>query len=469
VRTATLLCLTFVAALAAGAVVGMRRVLPRFPIAVGVSIDGHRVPTDTQDLGNWVNALRSHANDYQAHFRNGVTYFDSPFESAGITVDVDATLRSAKRVAHEGTFWQRLVAAERARRSGVDLPIVWAVDRARAKALLATFARDLAVLPVDAQLDLTAHKRVADQDGRILDIEASLEELVRARHEDQELVELITRRAPAKVRLEDLARVDIEHVLSAYETSFVTFGTGAARATNIRTAAGHLDGTILRPGDVFSFNDVVGPRTRERGFVMAPEIQADELKLGYGGGTCQLSSTLHVASLFGALEVVERQAHSRPSSYTQVGLDATVIFPRADLKIRNPFPYPVIVHAFLPRPTSVRVEILGGKPVAKVDYAYGVANPEDYDRRVEVKPTLKPGEFVLHQKGTRGFEATSVVTIHYFDGHTEERHYVSGYRPAPEIFWVAPGYDPAELPPLSEDADHPQGLLDSGASRGPRI
>ena len=176
-------------------------------------------------------------------------------------------------------------------------------------------------------------------------------------------------------------------------------------------------------------------------------IQGDELKDGYGGGTCQVSSTLHVAALFATLEVVERQSHSRPSSYTQVGLDATVSFPLADLKLRNVLPYPIMIHAFLPRPSAVRVEILGGKPIAKVEYTYGVANPEDYDRRVEVKSSLRPGQRVLHQKGIRGFDVTSLVRIHYFDGRTEERHYFSGYRPAPKMSgWLQimtfPSYPP---------------------------
>jgi vancomycin resistance protein YoaR len=207
---------------------------------------------------------------------------------------------------------------------------------------------------------------------------------------------------------------------------------------------------------MMSFNDVVGPRTRERGFALAPEILGDEMQMGYGGGTCQASSTLHVAALFGALEIVERQAHSRPSSYTQMGLDATVSYPRSDLKIRNPLPYPVLIHAFLPRPSAVRVEILGGDPVARVEYAYAVTDAEDFVRRVDVKQELAPGQRLLHQRGIRGFEVVSLVKLHYLDGREDQRQYASGYRPTPEIYWVAPGYDPDELPPLPEHAKRPE-------------
>jgi hypothetical protein len=186
--------------------------------------------------------------------------------------------------------------------------------------------------------------------------------------------------------------------------------------------------------------------------VMAPEIQGDELQMGYGGGTCQVSSTLYAAALFGALDAFERQSHSRPSSYTKLGLDATVSYPLADLKFKNTLPYPIMIHAYLPRPNAVRVELLGGAPVAKVEYTYGVGATEDFLRRVTVKPSLRPGTRVLHQKGIRGFDVTSVVKVNYLSGHSVERRYFSGYRPAPEIYWIAPGYDTSELPPLPEHA-----------------
>ena len=329
---------------------------------------------------------------------------------------------------------------------------MWTLDEQKARALLATFAPSVAKDPVDAQIDLTKHTRTLDEPGRVLDVDASLARLRAGAHEDGEMIDLVTHRVSAKITLDQLTPVNIEKVVSAYETTFSLYGTGAGRAVNIRNAAAHLDGLVLSPGQTLSFNDVVGPRTRERGFVLAPEIQGDELKPGYGGGTCQASSTLHAAAVFGALDVIERVAHSRPSSYTQMGLDATVSYPLTDLKIRNAMRYPVLIHAFFPRPNALRIEILGGDPVAKVDYVYGVGSTEDFVRRVDVKDDLKAGQRVLHQKGIQGFDVTSVVRIHYFDGRQDERHYSSEYRPTPEIYWVAPGYDVAALPPLPEHA-----------------
>ena len=77
---------------------------------------------------------------------------------------------------------------------------------------------------------------------------------------------------------------------------------------------------------------------------------------------------------FGAMRIAERWAHGRPSGYTRMGLDATVSYPSKDLRFVNSLPYPVILHVFVPKTGLVRAEVLGGTPVAKVEYRYGMAS-----------------------------------------------------------------------------------------------
>jgi vancomycin resistance protein YoaR len=444
--------------LACGSAV-LHRYWPRSPVAEGVTIDERRVPAGLPESKEWLAAKRDEARARVVHFRAGIRMFDATFEAAGIDLDTDAALEAAKQVAHRGAIWRRLREAARARRGEVDIAPVWTLDAQRARALLASYAPELWRAPVDARVDLTKHERVPEEFGSELDVEASLAKLRDAKHEDEEVIELVARTVGAKVTLNELTNVNIEKLVSAYETTFSLFGSGAGRATNIRKAVSFIDGIVLSPGQTLSFNGTVGPRTRDRGFAMAPEIQGDELQLGYGGGTCQASTTLYAAAVFGALDILERQAHSRPSNYTKMGLDATVSYPLTDLKIRNPLPFPILIHAFLPSPNTVRVEILGGDPVARVEYLYGVSSTEDFVRRVQVKSNLSAGQRVLHQKGIMGYDVTSVVRVHYYDGREDERHYFSGYRPTPEIYWVAPGYDLAALPPLPE---HAKGVEDVG-------
>jgi hypothetical protein len=168
-----------------------------------------------------------------------------------------------------------------------------------------------------------------------------------------------------------------------------------------------------------------------------------------------------MAALFGAMDIVERKSHSRPSSYAKLGLDATVSYPTVDLKIKNPFSFPVMIHVAHPKPGTLRVEILGGDSPADVSYTFGIGSTEDFVRRITVKPHLKPGTRVRHQKGSPGYDVSSLVTIKWKNGATEERRFFSGYRPAPEIYWVAPNYDVAELPPLPDRAKGVEGQLAS--------
>ena len=138
------------------------------------------------------------------------------------------------------------------------------------------------------------------------------------------------------------------------------------------------------------------------------------------------------------MDIVSRRSHSRPSSYTKLGLDATVAYPRVDLQLRNPFPFTLVVHAHTPEPGLLKVELLGGEAVKEVKYSYGISSIESYVRRISVKKFLKAGRKFRKQKGTRGMDVHSTVTIHYKSGKVLTKRYYSGYRATPEVYWVAP-------------------------------
>jgi vancomycin resistance protein YoaR len=457
---------TTIAVLALGAVagvgsgVGAHLTLPTGPVTRGVFIGERRAP-ERGSLPEWLGARAEELRARRVFFSTGERRFESTLGEAGIEIDIAATLAQATEVGHRGGPLRRLKEARAARRGEVDVPLVWRFDRDRARRLLEGWAASLHRAPVDARLDMATRTKIAEVAGQDLDIDASLDELEKAAHEDEETVPLITWRIPAKLTVAELTKVDVGRVLAEYHTDFATYGSGAGRTINIKNAAAKIDGVVIPPGEVFSFNAVVGERSLDNGFTWAPEIMGDETTPGVGGGTCQVSSTLHVAALYGALEVVERQSHSRPSAYTKMGLDATVSYPDVDLKLRNNLPFPIMIHASIPEPDAqltkikharVKVELLGADPVATVSYRYGIGRVEDFTRRIYTKNHLRPGKRLRHQKGSRGYDITSWATIHYFDGRVEERSWYSGYRPAPEVYWVAPGYDQAELPELPAHA-----------------
>jgi vancomycin resistance protein YoaR len=119
----------------------------------------------------------------------------------------------------------------------------------------------------------------------------------------------------------------------------------SAQRTNIAIAASAIDGTVLRPGETFSFNTVVGPRTHRRGYSKAPSYLGEESPSSFGGGVCVLSSTLYRLALTSNLDIKERTAHTRTVTSVESGYDAAVWYPGTDLKFANSFNYPVRIHA----------------------------------------------------------------------------------------------------------------------------
>lgn len=136
----------------------------------------------------------------------------------------------------------------------------------------------------------------------------------------------------------------------AYNTSTIgrystPYQTKIPREINLQLACQFINGTVLQPGQLFSYNAVVGPRSTERGFQVAPIYSGGKVASGVGGGICQISSTLYVAMMIAGIPATEHHFHSLPVHYLKSNLDATVSWGTADLKFINPYDYPIVITA----------------------------------------------------------------------------------------------------------------------------
>lgn len=179
----------------------------------------------------------------------------------------------------------------------------------------------------------------------------------------------------AKIKGDSLKSVNSK--IASFSTDFTS--SSYPRATNVRVATKSINGTILMPGDVFSFNDIVGQRTKARGYQEAGVIVNQKLEKGLGGGVCQVSSTLYNAILKANLKTTERVHHTFPSHYVKKGLDATVDFGNIDLKFKNTFDYPIYIEGY----TS-------NKQLFFNIYANSVLNKRSYDITTEVYSQIEP-------------------------------------------------------------------------------
>ena len=201
--------------------------------------------------------------------------------------------------------------------------------------------------PRNARLRAGSEAPLPEQVGLRLDVDASMLAIQSAIERGQSEVLLVAERVRPRLLAAQLEQVDRATVLGSFDTPYDLSRRSQARTFNLRLAASRLDGTVLMPGEVFDFNQVVGPRDEANGYQVAPVIAQGELVDGIGGGTCQISGTLHAAALFAGLDVVDRTPHTRPSSYIKLGLDAAVVYPTINLALRNPYDFPVVIREWL--------------------------------------------------------------------------------------------------------------------------
>lgn len=161
------------------------------------------------------------------------------------------------------------------------------------------------------------------------------------------------------------------------------------RISNIQLACSKIEGTILYPGDVFSYNEALGERTEEAGFKMAGAYSNGEVVEELGGGICQVSSTLYSAMLYAyRVNTVQRVPHYFPVDYLEKGYDATVSWPKPDFKFRNDTDYPIkIVTHCNAEEKSLTIEIMG----TNLDGTYIQLTKDTYSYNNEKYPWIMEG------------------------------------------------------------------------------
>lgn len=138
----------------------------------------------------------------------------------------------------------------------------------------------------------------------------------------------------------NLNKIGIDCLISSCSTKY---REGQDRTVNIKTAAGRLNGLIIQPGQVFSYDTAILPRTAENGYGMGDIISGDKHVKAIGGGICQVSSTLNNCVLKAGIVPLERHNHSQRVMYLPSGLDATVTAGRMDYRFVNTLAYPIYV------------------------------------------------------------------------------------------------------------------------------
>ena len=274
----------------------------------GVSVGGLTVGEAEKKVAA---ALQDRQSKPIARLQYADQHWDVAWDAVAGKPDAGALVQQAYEVGRAGNLFQRLRDQFFSTHGGSVIPLGLQANNEKLKTIVIAAAAAIDRNAVDAGITESAAgvKISADQTGRKTDRMLSVQKLSQAIETgDATVVSLVVAEMPAKIRAKDLQGID--SLLSAFSTTYNAADENRSR--NIQIAAEKLTGTLLRRGEVFSFNDRVGLRTEEQGYKPAPTLSSAGVVMDWGGGVCQVSTTLYNAALLADFAVIERSAHYDP-------------------------------------------------------------------------------------------------------------------------------------------------------------
>lgn len=328
----------------------------------GVSVDGIALGGMTLDEAQalFENRKQQTASAFSLVVASGEKRWRITANEVPVTFNADTVLARAYAIGRKGSLEARYREIEQAKSEGFAFTTGFEYDRGAVRELVDIIGDSLDVAAKDASLEaFDVNNRTftftGEESGYQIDREKLQSDILAAldAYAYDSVIE------PQGSVVEPNITLSMLQGLFGKVASYTTTTTkDNDRNTNIALSAAALNGKVVMPGDTLSFNDCTGKRTGEKGYREAGAIAGGVLVDDTGGGVCQTSSTLFNAVVRADLEIVERSAHSWPSSYVEKGEDATVNWPSLDFVFKNNGEFPVFVVAWY-ADQKVTIEIYG--------------------------------------------------------------------------------------------------------------
>ncbi len=260
---------------------------------------------------------------------------------------------------------------------------------------------------------------------------------------------------PAAVTKEQLNASLFSDLLGSYSSRYNT--GDIARSHNVRLAAQKINEVVLAPGDVFSYNDTVGPRTTSHGFRVANVYVGNKIEPGIGGGICQVSSTLFNAVVLSDLEIIKRVNHSLPVSYVPLGRDATVSYGSIDFLFANSTENPIkIVASATNGVNNVAIYGIKANKNRTIEIATECIATKAAPLVQKENPDLPAGTIEVEQKGAIGSTYNTYKIIKE-NGQRVKTEFLtkSTYVPTERIEIIGTGPLPSSEPTTTEPTSEP--------------
>ncbi|MDA8443267.1 MAG: VanW family protein [Peptococcaceae bacterium] len=320
-----------------------------------------------------------------------------------------------------------------------QLELEFKLNTAKAAKVVARLTAALNTPSKDAALKAMTDKTtqvIPHQLGKKVDLQQTVTNLQQALKTGAGEVDLRVRDLYPKITTADLAAISFTQPSATFSTPFAP--SDKNRTENLRRSAQALNNSIINPGEVFSFNKVVGSRSEENGYKEALVIEENELVPGIGGGVCQVSSTLYNLALLADLPIVERHPHEFAVRYVPPGRDATVVYDQADLRFKNNTAGPLVLRAQA-QDAKLTLNLFGKSSGKKVEIKTTVLATQPFATERRFDPTLPPGTVDKSKAGMPGYVVKTWRIVKL--GQKVVREDVLGkdvYKPATRIIRVGP-------------------------------
>ena len=231
---------------------------------------------------------------------------------------------------------------------------------------------------------------------------------------------------PAEIVYPEMTAQELEAVLfrDVLSTTTTNVSGTSVRKGNVKLAGQAVNGTVLNHGDVFDYNKVVGKRTTERGYGEAATYVNGETVNTVGGGICQVSSTIYLATILANLEIVERYNHRFYPGYITLGMDATVSWGGPEFRFKNNTGYPIRIDVSYAN-SKLTVTVVGTKVNDNyVKMTYDLISSSGYETEYVETGDLPYGTQKQKQNGYKGYDVVTYRNVYDKDGnllsHTQE-------------------------------------------------
>ncbi|MDY5496814.1 MAG: VanW family protein [Anaerobutyricum sp.] len=341
-----------------------------------------------------------------------------------------------------GNPFARIIEVHRFKKSGKNLPLVFSVNRTQTRKVVEKNAKDFeqkkkdaSIKHKDGQFIIKKHK-----DGISVDFDANADKLAALIEEkswDKKSVVFPMEYKSEKADHTEEELTMIKDELGTFTTSFA--GSPSGRCANVENGARLINGTILYPGETFSVYDHVAPFTAENGYHLAGSYSNGQTIETYGGGICQVSTTLYNAVLRAELNVTERSNHSMTVHYVKLSADAAISGTDKDFKFTNNLKNPVFIEGKTNGDT-ITFTIYGKEyrdPNRTLEFESQTTSVKNPSEKTVKDNTLEEGKRVVESYGRTGYTA-KLWKIVYINGKQESKTQVnsSSYMSTPTVVRV---------------------------------